>query len=1309
MRNLRILNEGQVVPESRTYPDLTIADAVFDVTQNSILFALTLPESGIFEVQLFMKTGETAVLASFPVSDASLKSFAHFVDSCQLVFAFSNGDIITATYDPTAPDPDTTIVEIVGSIDAGIWAAEWSYDEETFAVLTAEYKLVLLSRQLEPVAEKMLDPSDIKITDSKHVSVGWGKKETQFKGRGAMAAQREREALKHAGLHENVDNLKDPTVGEIEQGILSTADLGVNTISWRGDSAYLAVSTIELVVVEDTGEKYDRRVIRVFSREGELDSVNEAVDGLEHNLAWRPQGHIASTQRHTDGESGIDIVFYERNGLRHGEFNSRLDPDTNTIISLHWSSDSSVLAVHVLSTIDNTNRIQLWTTKNYHWYLKQEISFAEISFLKFHPEKPLHLMVGCPQQIRIIDLVLSLSTGPTFRGLDSGTVMVTDGSELKVTPMAVANVPPPMAYREIEIGECITDTACSSSNELVVALTNNQNLASIAVPFEGPSKVLKKQSLKDFLLPDESPRQIAFARSTAAVLVDGDVQKVLFFDIDLDAKITFKDSMDTPAKIVLLKLSSNYDSWVLESSNGTVYRHINDEFQPVTRFPQLCRDFEMAVQDNNISAFGISANGKLFANETQICSGVTSIKVTESHLLFTTVRNHLCFVHLNEKYQEFDEVAKTGSDERIRQIEQGSLLVTVMPSKYSVVLQAPRGNLERVCPRIMVLTAVRDFIRNKQFGEAFMACRVHRIDLDILHDYDRELFFDNVELFVKQINKVEHLDLFVSCIHEEDVTKTKYRDTLGEVDDISAEAQVDQEDNNVNSVKKIIRNKENTAVVENSKVNKICDAILKVLCKPAYFDSHLQTIVTAYACQSPPNLTEALNLINSLQNSAQAELALEHLCFLQDVLKLYKTALGIYNVKMTLAIAQKSQMDPKEYLPFLQNLHEQSELRRRFLIDDFLKNHVKALDWLHQLGPEAEQEFDDYTVNHSLYQRALQIHHDDEKRVQKITKLYADFLVLQQKYVDAAVSYEYLGELDAACESYVTAKRWREALALVAGTDKLTFIAIKLVSSLSDDHRYSEAAVILKDYLHQVEEAVVLYCKSYRYDEAILLSLQNNRKDLLDSVVDGQLGDGFGTIAELLADCKGQMTSQLRRLRELREKKSQDPYSFYENPEAVETADNVSVAASETSTAPSFFTRYTGKTSGTAKTGASRKTAKNKKREERKRAKGRKGTIYEEEYLIKSVGRMVERLEQTQGDAVRLLEGLLRRKKKEQAYSLQKSWVELIQYISDNIEEVHKMDIKDRERIDDNGEVYLIDEIPVPKVPEFPRLPMLDY
>lgn len=63
-----------------------------------------------------------------------------------------------------------------------------------------------------------------------------------------------------------------------------------------------------------------------------------------------------------------------------------------------------------------------------------------------------------------------------------------------------------------------------------------------------------------------------------------------------------------------------------------------------------------------------------------------------------------------------------------------------MPTKYSVVLEAPRGNLETICPRIMVLSAIRKFIKQKNYKDAFITCRTHRIDLDILHDYDRNYF-----------------------------------------------------------------------------------------------------------------------------------------------------------------------------------------------------------------------------------------------------------------------------------------------------------------------------------------------------------------------------------------------------------------------------------------------------------------------------------------------------------------------------------------------------------------------------------------
>ncbi|GMF08246.1 unnamed protein product [[Candida] boidinii] len=196
----------------------------------------------------------------------------------------------------------------------------------------------------------------------------------------------------------------------------------------------------------------------------------------------------------------------------------------------------------------------------------------------------------------------------------------------------------------------------------------------------------------------------------------------------------------------------------------------------------------------------------------------------------------------------------------------------------------------------------------------------------------------------------------------------------------------------------------------------------------------------------------------------------------------------------------------------------------------------------------------------------------------------------------------------------------------------------------------------------------------------------------------------------LLADCKGQITSQLNRLRELRAKKEEDPYAFYGGEgELNETADNVSIAASETSTKESFFTRYTGKTAGTAKTGASRRTAKNRRREERKKARGKKGTIYEEEYLVRSVGRLLERLENTEPEAVSLIEALLRRKQVEQAYQIQKNFIEVIELLKANIVEIYSISERDRERIDENGMVYYVPEIPVPTIKEFPKKKILDY
>jgi elongator complex protein 1 len=289
-------------------------------------------------------------------------SLQYFADTATICLILAGGDIVIVREEPL---PGEDLIEIVGSVDEGIAAAAWSPDEELLSISTRANTLILMTRDFESIANITLTSEDVQV--SAHVSVGWGKRETQFQGKRAKA-------------------LRDPTVPEhFDEGQLSTLDLMQTTISWRGDGACLAVNSVQ------DGK---RRLIRVYSREGVLESVSEPVDGLEGALSWRPVGNLmAGIQRRSEG---VDVVFFERNGLRHGEFSLRLSAEDMeswaSAITLAWNSDSTVLAVSF------TDRIQLWTMGNYHYYLKQEI-FTDLTsepeappaHVAWHPEKALCL------------------------------------------------------------------------------------------------------------------------------------------------------------------------------------------------------------------------------------------------------------------------------------------------------------------------------------------------------------------------------------------------------------------------------------------------------------------------------------------------------------------------------------------------------------------------------------------------------------------------------------------------------------------------------------------------------------------------------------------------------------------------------------------------------------------------------------------------------------------------------------------------------------------------------------------------------
>ena len=164
-------------------------------------------------------------------------------------------------------------------------------------------------------------------------------------------------------------------------------------------------------------------------------------------------------------------------------------------------------------------------------------------------------------------------------------------------------------------------------------------------------------------------------------------------------------------------------------------------------------------------------------------------------------------------------------------------------------------------------------------------------------------------------------------------------------------------------------------------------------------------------------------------------------------------------------------------------------------------------------------------------------------------------------------------------------------------------------------------------------------------------------------------------MTELLAECKAQINAQVPRLRELRIKKSEEPLAFFDGggreANGVDIPDNISLAATDASTAGggTLFTRYTNRT-GTVGTNATRRTSKNRRREERKRARGKKGSVYEEEYLVNSIGRLIDRVNAVGDEVGRLVMGLMRMGMRERAKVVEGAMVDVVALCRGCVEEV---------------------------------------
>ena len=139
-----------------------------------------------------------------------------------------------------------------------------------------------------------MDLNAAEYGNNQFVTVGWGKKETQFHGSEGKAAAKAKQVI----------------VGKTNQ------DDGLPRITWRGDGTMFAVSFLH--------NENHVRLFKVFNREGVLQCTSELTTGLEPHISWRPSGNLIAASQQLSKKRVV--ALFEKNGLKHRELCLPNDP-----------------------------------------------------------------------------------------------------------------------------------------------------------------------------------------------------------------------------------------------------------------------------------------------------------------------------------------------------------------------------------------------------------------------------------------------------------------------------------------------------------------------------------------------------------------------------------------------------------------------------------------------------------------------------------------------------------------------------------------------------------------------------------------------------------------------------------------------------------------------------------------------------------------------------------------------------------------------------------------------------------------------
>ncbi|XP_069695776.1 putative elongator complex protein 1 [Periplaneta americana] len=1164
------------------------------------------------------------------------------VTAC-LCLAFGNGDVLT--YDSTSNE-----IQCVGCVESGLKSVKWSPDQELIVMVTGQNTIIIMTATFDPITEVDLLQSG--FGEKQFVTVGWGRKETQFHGSEGKAAAR---AVSKPVVH-----------------ILDSDD-GLSRISWRGDGSLFAVNMVH--------PESNSRCIRIFSRDGILQYTSEPSPGLEGLMSWRPSGNLIACSLRLPNKHVI--AFFEKNGLRHGEFSLSFATNDYKLKSLSWNSESSILAVWCEFPTGKMC-LQLWTVNNYHWYLKQSLMFPsekKLLAIEWDIQRGNRLHVIC-EGLCYICYDWAWITNSSHGGTDSdgAFVAVIDGAKILLTSFRRGIIPPPLCSQILQVAlpvnsimfappnrkDRLLDTEEIAKDENNECRINSNTFCAVLcdgtiIPFTQSSSDCHVQltacsldgknaaEFHHWLWIKEDTLLCCYTVDSVSSLLD------VSFDL-MKGNIHIRKEISVGGIVSSVVLIPDGSGAVVQLTDGNLFLYKLDHGNIVhypKSLPEACETMKVFNIDGKDVVLGLSSRNRLYVDGQEVANNVTSMAFHSEFILLTTLRHTLLCAQLNWKGLQCLINGKCGPG---RRIERGARLVTSVAGDTRVILQMPRGNLECIQPRALTLHVAAVHLDEGRYGEAFQLLRKQRINLNLLCDHKPTEFLSNMKLVINELKDPSWLSLFLSELQEENITHSMYKEYYEHLDCPPTPL--------------------------SNKVKVICDGMREAMLCQQDENRYLLPILTSHIQkQSDKDLEDALRRVQAVKEAERkngrltvsSDEALKYLLYLVDVNRLYDIALGLYDFELVTLVTAKSNKDPKEYLPFLNELRRMEPSYCRFIIDKHLKRYELALGHIAQCpGEEQFKECLDLIKSKKLYAQALDLFPGGSSQYLDIADAFADYLLQNRQYYEAGVMYIRAQKFHKALSAYQLAGDWREALLaakkLQYKENKLHELYQDLVSRLMCKNQFIEASHILSEYLGRVEESIAVLVKGRLWNEVIWSCYSHDRPDMIETHVKPGIVEHLEQLSSQISTTRQRFNTYKTRLNVVRT--SKEKLRLDEKDDC--TPEECDIYSDTSSTVGSTFNSVT---MGSRTSGRSSRSSKNRRKQERKMLSLKEGSPYEEFALIRALHEVITTANNTKDEVHCLCRILIRFENDKEAARLQNLLSDLISLMDSSKEEIWTSDL----------------------------------